>query len=154
MPMVGAAVAVLMHGAAEFGNHDHDGIAVCWPERLSEMREAFAERLQMSRELARRAALIDVRVPSAEREESDADAGVAANQLREPVGIVAEAIRTGRAAVRLLHILLEIRHQMRTGLAPFPVGFAKRVAAVIHSIERDLDDRPIERQRARGRASQ
>ena len=96
MSMIGAAVAVLMHRAAEFRNHHDYGVTVCRPERLGEMREALAERLQMARELARRAALIDVRVPSAEREESDADARVAPNQLRETVGIVAEAIRAGR----------------------------------------------------------
>ena len=109
--VIGAAVAVLMHRAAEFRDHENHGVLVARAERLGEAREPFAERLQMSRELPIGTALVDVRVPSAERHKRDPDSWVAADQMREAVGVVGKSLRRRRARIGLRHVLGELADQ-------------------------------------------
>ena len=56
-------------------------------------REPLAERFQMSCELPLGRAFADVRIPSAERHERDANPGIAPNQPRQAVGVVGESLR-------------------------------------------------------------
>src|SRR5579864_7865105 len=97
MAMVGAAVAVLAHRASELRDDQDDRVLVVRSERGCETREPLAKRLQMVCELALRRALIDVRVPSAEREKSEPDARVARDQMRKAAGVVGESFGRGRA---------------------------------------------------------
>src|SRR6185369_5900859 len=70
MAVIGAAVAVLAKGAAEFAQHHHDGVAPGAAHALRERAQAAAELLEARRELSVRAALADVRVPAADVDEA------------------------------------------------------------------------------------
>ncbi len=145
--VIGAAVAVLMHRAAELGNHQDDGVLVVRPQRLREARESLAERLQMSRELAVGGAFVDVRIPAAERHERDANRRIAPDQTREAVGVVGESLRRRRAGVGLRHILREFAHQPHARLASVAIRAADRIVADVHLVERRFDHRPVHRHR-------
>src|SRR5947209_3930328 len=67
--VIGAAVAILFDGAAEFRDHDEDRIVPIAAEPFGQGGEAAAERAQPVGELAGLGALPDMRVPAAEREE-------------------------------------------------------------------------------------
>src|ERR1700761_2929958 len=68
--VVGAAVAILAKRAPEFGNHDDDGIAPAfWTDLFRETGEPAAEFAEAIGEIARRRALIDMRVPAADIDE-------------------------------------------------------------------------------------
>src|SRR5277367_2450051 len=140
--VIGAAVAVLMHRAAEFRDHEDDGVLVVRAERLGETREALGQRLQMSCELAGRRAFADVRIPAAERHERDANGRVAADQTREPVGVIGETLRRWRAGIGLGHVLRQFANEAHAGLASVAIGAAYRIVADVHLVEGGFDDRP------------
>src|SRR6266851_8921744 len=77
MPVVGAGIAILLHGAAEFGEHDDYGISPFAAEVLRQRGEALAERAQPVGELAVMAALADMGVPPAEADKGESDVVVA-----------------------------------------------------------------------------
>src|SRR6266480_4397319 len=71
MPVVGAAVAVLAEGAAEFRHDDDDGVAPEAAHFLREGGEALGETREVRGERALRRTLVDVRVPTAHVHETD-----------------------------------------------------------------------------------
>src|SRR5579883_3334012 len=78
--VVGAVRVVLAQGAAELGDDDDGGVLPLGAEAAGEGGKALAERAQVIRELALVSALIDMRIPAAERREGEADAPVAAQE--------------------------------------------------------------------------
>ena len=83
--VVGAAIAVLAHGAAELGEDDDHRVAPGAAEPAGQRGEAFAERAQPVGELALLAALVDMGVPAAERRQRRAGcARSRADQTAEP----------------------------------------------------------------------
>src|SRR4051812_45233585 len=82
--VVGAAIPILFHGAAEFRQDHDDGVvpdcSTGAVERLGEGGEPVAERAQAVGELALLVALADMRVPAAEAQERKPDIAIAGNQ--------------------------------------------------------------------------
>ena len=64
--VVGAAIAVLVHRAPELRHRQDDDVGHAIAEVGDERRDAAAEVVEPRRELALRAALVDVRVPAAD----------------------------------------------------------------------------------------
>ena len=74
MAVVGAAVAVLAHGAAELGERHQDHVLHAVAEVALERGQGLAELAQARRELALHAALGGVVVPAADLGERQLDA--------------------------------------------------------------------------------
>src|SRR6185369_15487365 len=110
MAVIGAAVAVLAKGAAEFAQHHHDGVAPGAAHALRERAQAAAELLEARRELAVRAALADVRVPAADVDEAEVVLG--AHQARDAPRLELEAARVDRVAAGGFHLAAEVPHDV------------------------------------------
>src|SRR5260221_7170421 len=82
--VIGAAVAILLHGAAEFGEHDDDRIVPVASERLGKGGEPVAERAQPFGELTFVVALADMRVPAAEAQKGETDIAAATDRSGKP----------------------------------------------------------------------
>ena len=91
--VIGAPVAVFPKGAAEFRQDDDDGVLPGLTRPAGEGGETLAERAQTIGQLPVVIALVDVGVPTAEPECCNADAGVTADQQREPSRLAGEAGR-------------------------------------------------------------
>src|SRR5690349_3522335 len=52
MTVIGSLIPVFFYGSAEFGDHEHDGVAVSRPQRRFQARKTIAERTKMVGELA------------------------------------------------------------------------------------------------------
>src|SRR5258706_6567559 len=64
--MIGAAVAVLLNGAAELGDDDDDRVVPVATQAAGQRGQPIAERTQPVGELTLVVALLDMRVPAAE----------------------------------------------------------------------------------------
>src|SRR6185437_1089638 len=102
MAVIGAAVAVLAEGAAEFGEHHHGGVVPGVAQRVGVGGEAFAEVLQVVGEAALGAALVDVGVPAAHVDE--AEAVLVAHQGGDATRLGGEVVRAGGAAAGRHHL--------------------------------------------------
>ena len=76
MAVIGAAIAVLVHRAAELRHREHDGVGHAIAEVGDERRDAAREVVEPRRELALRRSLVDVRVPAADVGERDLEPDV------------------------------------------------------------------------------
>ena len=79
--VVGAPVAVFPRRSSEFGDHQDNGTTVDVAKAGSELRKAVPQRLQMIGKLAFGAALPDMRVPTAQAEESELNCRILPHQL-------------------------------------------------------------------------
>ena len=80
MPVIGAAIAIFMHGAAKLRQHDDNRIGPVVAEALREGGKALAERTQPIGELTLVIALADMGIPAAERGKGDPDAVIASHR--------------------------------------------------------------------------
>src|SRR5579863_8225529 len=147
--MVGAAVAVLAHRAAELRDHEDHRLAVCGTEQFREAAEAVAELLEMICELPLYRAFIDVRIPSAQRHEGELDRRVPLDQVRQPVRILTEAVGRGRTIIGLGHVLPQFADQLLARGATLLVSDADRIATIVKPIEGRFDSWIVERQGTR-----
>src|ERR1700736_2809884 len=102
--VIGAPVAVFAKGAAEFRQDDDDGVSPGLARSAREGSEAFAERAQMIGQLPVVVPLVDVGVPTSEPDCRDADAGVIADQQRQPGRLAGKVGRGWRAVVGHLRL--------------------------------------------------
>jgi hypothetical protein len=85
MAVIGAAVAVLMNGAAELRHDDDDGIVTMLAEVFGQRGEAVTERPETIGELAFLISLVDVGVPAAEAGKGEPDVLVLSGQVSSRV---------------------------------------------------------------------
>src|SRR5215831_3263573 len=90
MPMVGAPVAVLAHGAAELGHGQHHYVAHALPQITIEGGQALGEFREAEGELSALVALVGVRVPSPHVGEGDLEPNVGLDELGDLPQAVAE----------------------------------------------------------------
>ncbi len=83
--VIGAAVAVFVRGAAEFGHRHDDDVFHAVAHVLRKRRHGLAQIAQQIRELALRAAFVDVVVPAARIDERDFEADVGLVEAAPPV---------------------------------------------------------------------
>ena len=96
MAVIGAAIAVFVRGAAEFGHADENDVAHAVAHVLMERRNSLPQIAQQIRKLALHAAFVDVMIPAAAIEERDFEADVRFEELGNFHQALAEA------AVRIL----------------------------------------------------
>src|SRR5204862_6270479 len=82
--VIGAAIAILAHGAAEFGQQDDDRILPRTAEGFGKCCEPVAEGAQSLRQLSGMIALPDMGVPAAEADDGKADRWVVREEAGEP----------------------------------------------------------------------
>src|SRR5205085_8466765 len=97
--VIGSTIAILAHGAAEFGQHDHNGILPVTAESLGERRKPVAERAQPLGQLAYVTTLPNLGVPAAETDDGKADLLVVHQQPGEPFGLRRKTVRRRRAGI-------------------------------------------------------
>src|SRR5271167_3543405 len=105
--VIGAPVAVLPKGAAEFRQDDDDGVLPGLARSAGKSGETLAERAQMIGQLPVVVALVDVGVPTSEPDCRNADAGVMADQQREPGRLPGKAGWRRRTIVGNLPLLAQ-----------------------------------------------
>ena len=91
MAVIGAAIAVLVRGAAEFRHADEHDVAHAVAHVLMERRDSLPQIAQQIRKLALHAAFVDVMVPAAAIEERDFQADIRFEQLGNFLQALAEA---------------------------------------------------------------
>src|SRR5262249_18147685 len=134
--VVGAALAVLADGAAEFADDDHHRVAPGAAHALREGAQAAAELLQARGELAGLSALAYVRVPAADVDE--AEVVLALHQLRDAPRLQLEAARVDRVASGGLHLAAKVAHHALAHGEAFAHRRAELAVAVHLGDERAL----------------
>src|ERR1700692_2473172 len=104
MAVIGAAVAVLAEGAAEFGDHDDDSVS---PSRRSDLfgksGQRTAEFAETVGEITGRRALVDMGIPAADIDKAEVE--LLAHQPADPPRRQLKAARRNRAAIGRGHFL-------------------------------------------------
>ena len=121
--VIGAAVAVLLDGAAELGHREHHDVTHALAQVLRERGERPAELGEPGRELAFARPLVDVRVPAGDIGEGDVQADVGLDELSdlqqrmaEPPAWVCGAVRRLVLRwIRLLQLLDRCKRFLRRG---------------------------------------
>ncbi len=99
--VIGAAIAVLVHGAAELAHGDDDDIGHAVAEVLMQRGQRLREAAEPGGELALGVALVGVGVPAVDLGEGDLHADVGLDQLRDLLEVAAEgALRINGAVGR------------------------------------------------------
>ncbi len=147
MAVIGAPVAVLPKGAAEFRQDDDDGVLPSLTRPSGKGGETLAERAQMIGQLPVVVALIDVGIPTPEPDCRNPDTGMTTDQLREPDRLTRKSGGRRRAVVGNLPLLAQGADQLCTCRTPFAIRSGEVVIAGIEPIERAGDFRLIDRQR-------
>src|SRR5438270_2317873 len=80
----GAAIAVLAHRAAEFGQHDNRGVPPIRAERFGERCDPVTEGAEPLRQLPSMTALAHMSVPAAEADKGETDLAVVRHQPGKP----------------------------------------------------------------------
>ena len=126
MAVIGAAVAVLVRGAAEFGHADEHYVAHAVAHVLMKRSDSLPKVAEQVRKLALHAAFVDVMIPAAAIEECDFQADVRLEQLRDFLEALAKAaLGILRAVFRLVCVRIDF-FQLIHGFESFRADAAQR----------------------------
>ncbi len=121
MAVIGAAIAVLVRGAAELGHADEHHVAHAVAHVLVKRRDSLPQIAQQVRKLALHAAFVHVMIPAAAIEERDFETDVRFEKLGNFLETLAEAaLRILRAVFGLIRIgidFLELVDRLESLLA-------------------------------------
>src|SRR5438105_12772322 len=97
--VIGAAITVLPHGAAELGQHDNRRVLPIPAECFRERREPVAERAEPLRQLPSMTALAHMSVPAAEADKGETDLAVVRHKPGKPRRYGRKAVGRWRPAI-------------------------------------------------------
>ena len=139
--VIGAAIAVFVRGASEFGHADEDDVAHAIAHVLMKRGNSLPQIAQQIREAAVHAAFVDVMVPAAAIEKGDFEANVRFEKLRNFLKAFSEtAVRILRAIFGLVGIRIDFL-ELVDGLEGFLAHAAERLVDClrVHGFETAFD---------------
>src|SRR5256885_7728206 len=130
---IGAAIAVLAHRAAEFGQHDTRGVPPIRAERFGERCEPVTEGAEPLRQLPSMTALAHMSVPAAEADKGETDLAVVRHKPRKPRRHRRETVWPWRPAIGRVGGRGQSGDQPGARLAALTIPLADRVLAGIQA---------------------
>ena len=134
--VIGAAIAVLVHGAAELRDHRRRRCPATLAEAAAQRREPLAERAQPVGELPVVVALTDMGIPAARLGKDEADPRVGGHQPGEPGRLRRKAVGRRRTVIGHRLVGSACRRSARRGPSrPSRYCRLERIVAGVEAVE-------------------